>query len=317
MEYPPPPDEPEVEPSGTAPVLDNVAVVLYQPEDIVNVGSVVRVMTNFGLRQLRLVEPAAFDPYRIEGIAHKGAPVIAATRRYPSLELALADCSLVLATTGRPRHAVRARLAPRQAAPILLQAARANPGAPAAVLFGRERDGLPSWAVDQCHGIITIPTDPANHSLNLSHAAAVVLYELYLAYLESLQAQAWQSWLAGGRVLARGQEREQMFLALADLLEALFPRTPFGRRMSALARLRAILLRAAPGPDEVSLLTRLFRHLARVARSQRTTGAHAALLPQAMPPPEPTGPDDRDTAAPAATPSPEGPGPATGSTAGE
>ena len=259
-------------PAGQGPPepLDNVAVVLYQPEDIVNVGSVVRVMTNFGLRRLRLVEPAAFDPYRIEGIAHRGQPVVAATVRYPSLQQALADCSLVLATTARRREVRRDPLTPRQAAAALLEAARANPGAPAAVLFGRERDGLPNTAVEQCHSIVTIPTDPDNRSLNLSHAAAIILYELWLARSAAVERPSGARPLVelAATELATGQQREAMFDALADLLEALFPRTPLRRRMGALARLRALLLRAAPRPDEVRLLTRLFRHLGRVARGR-------------------------------------------------
>ncbi len=277
-------------PAADAPVLGRIAVVLHQPEDVVNVGGVVRVMTNFGLSQLRLVEPAAFDAYRIEGIAHRGGPIVEAVRRYPSLEQALADCGFVLATTGRPREVERDRLTPRQAATALLAAARAQPDGNVAVLFGRERDGLPNTAIDLCHALVTIPTDPENHSLNLSHAAAIVLYEVYLAWLasggdpapEAGDATAPQTWpplqdepdpvvlralLHSDARLARGAEREAMFHALADLLEALYPHTAFARRYSALARLRAILLRAVPQGDEAALLNRLFRHLARVARS--------------------------------------------------
>ena len=54
----------------TQAALDNIVVILYQPQDVVNVGAVIRVMSNFGLKRLRLVEPAAWDAYRVEGIAH-------------------------------------------------------------------------------------------------------------------------------------------------------------------------------------------------------------------------------------------------------
>ncbi|HUS15569.1 MAG TPA: TrmH family RNA methyltransferase, partial [Chloroflexia bacterium] len=42
-------------------MLDDIIIVLYQPQDVVNVGGTVRAMSNFGLSRLRLVEPAAFD----------------------------------------------------------------------------------------------------------------------------------------------------------------------------------------------------------------------------------------------------------------
>src|SRR5690606_2466350 len=125
------------------------------------------VMSNFGLSDLRLVGPAAFDPERIAGIAHHTEPIIARTRRFPTLEAALADCGLTLGTTGRPREIERPVYAPRDAAPQILAASSAQR---VAILFGPERDGLPNAALDRCHGIITIPTHPFNRSLNLAQA---------------------------------------------------------------------------------------------------------------------------------------------------
>jgi tRNA/rRNA methyltransferase/tRNA (cytidine32/uridine32-2'-O)-methyltransferase len=160
--------------------LKNIVVVLYQPQDIVNVGGVVRVMSNFGLRRLRLVEPAAYDPYRIEGIAHHTEKIVAGIERYATLEEALADCGFVLGTTARKRGTRREHLTPHQSAPYLLDYATAHSEAPAALLFGREDDGLPNEALDLCHALVTIPTDTANRSLNLAQAALVLAYELWI-----------------------------------------------------------------------------------------------------------------------------------------
>lgn len=86
------------------PALDAVVMVLYQPQDAVNVAAAVRAMSHFGLRRLRLVEPAAYDAYRIAGIAHHTAGILERVERYPTLADALADCGFVAATTGRPRR---------------------------------------------------------------------------------------------------------------------------------------------------------------------------------------------------------------------
>jgi tRNA/rRNA methyltransferase/tRNA (cytidine32/uridine32-2'-O)-methyltransferase len=161
--------------------LNDIVIVLYQPQDIVNVGGVVRVMSNFGLRRLRLVEPAAYDPYRIGGVAHHTEEIINAIERYSTLEEALADCGYVLGTTARKRGVRREYLTPRQAGPYLFKYAQANPGQPAALLFGREDNGLPNEALDLCHAIINIPTDPMNSSLNLAQAAMIVAYEVWMA----------------------------------------------------------------------------------------------------------------------------------------
>lgn len=260
--------------------MDNVVLVLLQPEDVVNVAGVVRAMSNFGLKDLRLVEPAAFDAYRVEGIAHHTGEIIERVRRYSTLEEALADCSLVLGTTGRPRRVRRERLTPREAAPIVLRTAAAHPGAPVALLFGRERDGLPNSALDLCHAVVTIPTSPENHSLNLAQAVLVIAYELWLAAAGVAREQAGQgppemtfgahtlpAALEEWGPLATGSAREAMFAALDDMLCALYPGTTESRLDAAVSRLRAIVLRAAPRADEARLLSHLFRHVARVART--------------------------------------------------
>jgi tRNA/rRNA methyltransferase/tRNA (cytidine32/uridine32-2'-O)-methyltransferase len=267
--------------------LDNVVVVLYQPQDVVNVGSVIRVMSNFGLKRLRLVEPAAFDAYRVEGIAHHTRSIINAVEFFPDLAAALSDCGFVLGTTARKRGTRRDRLTPQQAAPLVLEAALKSLDTPAALLFGREDSGLPNEALDNCHALLTIPTGTANPSLNLAQAALVVAYELFKAtqvevapsaeispHLTGAEpsgvpprtgetssiAQAIQLLQEDAR-LATGSERAQMFKALADLLRTLYPNTTEERVAYSMSRLRAVLLRAAPRHDESRAIAHLFHHL--------------------------------------------------------
>ena len=102
---------------------EGIVFILDRPQDVVNVGAVVRVLGNFGLLHLRLIEPAAFDPERILTIARRGHDVLAATRRFASLEEALQDVAFVLGTTSRERAQARPLLTPRQAAPVLLAVA--------------------------------------------------------------------------------------------------------------------------------------------------------------------------------------------------
>ena len=56
--------------------LSRVAVVLYEPQDPVNIAATVRAMKNMGVATLRLVRPCAYDPVRLEGIAHDTWDVI-------------------------------------------------------------------------------------------------------------------------------------------------------------------------------------------------------------------------------------------------
>lgn len=154
-----------------------IVVVLDQPQDLVNIAHVVRAMKNFGLRDLRLVAPAEYDAWRIEGIAHRTADVLKRVRVFTTLPEALDDCVHVAGFTARGRTAKRNAQRPREAAAEI--ARLEGPGA-VALLFGREDRGLSNEALDLCHRIVTIPTEPSYPSMNLAHAVTLMLYELAL-----------------------------------------------------------------------------------------------------------------------------------------
>ena len=156
----------------------SIIVVLDQPQDLVNIAHVVRGMKNFAFRDLRLVEPREYDAYRVEGIAHQTADVLARVRTFEALGDAIADCVHVVGLTARGRTAKRNLQRPREAAAEITALAEDGP---VALLFGREDKGLTNDALDRCHRVVTIPTEVSYPSLNLGHAAIVMLYELALA----------------------------------------------------------------------------------------------------------------------------------------
>lgn len=257
--------------------LDTIAFVLVQPQDLVNVAAVVRLMSNFGLRDLRLVEPAAFDPHRILGIAHGTEGLVGAIRRFESLSEALRDCGLVMGTSGRPRAADRVVMGPRAGAERLL-ASGEGPASTAAVLFGPEQDGLANEALDLCHAMIRIPTHPDNRSLNLAQAALLIAYELFV------QRGAGRGHAPAD--LATGAERESMFTDLEQMLGALYPASPQVRMAGALSRLRTLLMRAAPTAAETAALANLWRHVHRrlagasVGGDEEEGGGHDRIGPE-------------------------------------
>ncbi len=159
-------------------IFSNIIVVLYQPKDPINIGTTLRAMRNMGFNQLRLVEPASDDRWRMSVAAPRSEQQINAIQRFPSLLEALHDVTYTVGLTARPRKANYTVLHPREAAPMLLK--RAAEGK-IALLFGREDSGLPNRALTLCHAYITIPTDPDYNSLNLAQAVLIMLYELLLA----------------------------------------------------------------------------------------------------------------------------------------
>jgi TrmH family RNA methyltransferase len=272
-----------------------VVVVLVTPRDATNVGATVRAMGNFGLRNLRLVEPAAFDAGRVLAVAHRGAPIVEAISRHDSLREAVADCGLVVGTTARHRAVRHEVLTPAQAATALCAAASAGgpEGSRVALVFGPEDTGLTNDDLGHCHAISIIPTAPGDSSLNLAQAVLVHAYELWQGAHEGAGArhQPASTHLSraiaqppGTEPLALGGQRDEMLAALEDVVWAMHPNNDAGRVDSIVARLRAILLRAAPRADETRLLATIFTHIAHALRRLPDAGP---LPPQRASPPGP------------------------------
>lgn len=159
---------------GTPPVLILVAI-----QDLVNLASCIRIAKNFGVMDVRLVQPECpIDHYRIEGVAHNTADLLDRMTIHDSLDEAFADLSHVVALTGRERTAKRTTLRPREAAAMLVD--RSQVGR-VGILAGREAHGLQNEELDRCAELVTISANPAYPSLNLAQAWAIMAHELWVA----------------------------------------------------------------------------------------------------------------------------------------
>jgi len=228
-------------------LLDRVVVVLYEPQDPVNIAATARAMKNMGVSALRLIRPVAYEPERLEFVAHGTVDLIASARHEADLDAAIADCADVVAFTARRRAAKRIVLTPREVAQRLLHASAQ--GNPVAVLFGREDAGLPNAAVDRARAVCTIPT-AAHASLNLAQAVMIALYELHLAAGDATRV------LAPPRhdvPAARAEQFEQFFTDAARALTAIdFFRTRYPEHI--MRTVRSLTSRAAPDGREITLL---------------------------------------------------------------
>ncbi|MCJ7629479.1 MAG: hypothetical protein MUO50_13970, partial [Longimicrobiales bacterium] len=196
----------------TSSPLDNVVVVLNEPQNLVNIAGVVRAMKNMGLWRLRLVRPAEFDSWRIGGIAHRSQDVLDDAEIMDSLAGALADAVYVVGTTARARTAQRNYVRPREVAPKIVEHARDGV---VALLFGREDRGLGNDALDLCHAAAIIPTNPDYSSINLAQAVLLLSYEVFLA------AGEVEGPLPRGRRSTRPATQEEMEATFAALEEGL------------------------------------------------------------------------------------------------
>jgi len=154
-------------------LADPPVIVLVRPQLGENIGKAARAMLNFGLTEMRLVEPRDGWPNPAAGPAAAGADlVLEQAKVYSSTAEAAADCAHVYATTVRKRGVTKPVLAPEQAAQdIATQRGRS------AILFGPERSGLETDDVALARAIITVPVNPEFASLNLAQAVILVAYE--------------------------------------------------------------------------------------------------------------------------------------------
>ena len=229
-------------PTSRPPIL-----ILVGTQDLVNIAGAVRLARNFGLTQMRLVQPQVFDPWRIEGIAHNTADFVSRVTLHDTLADATRDCLYLAALTARERTAKRSVLRPRAAAAALTT--RSAEG-PVALVAGREDRGLSNEELDHCHALVTIETTPEHRSLNLAHAIGILCYESWLA------RQGREVPLKPPRREAQRAPSERLELLFRDWERALWAIEFFKTRRaeSVMRSLREALFRAELDWREASLL---------------------------------------------------------------
>ncbi len=156
--------------------MNNINIVLVEPQGPINVGSVCRCMMNFGCSDLRLVNPCSgYRSLDARRMALKAESILTQAPVFQTLQQALADCHLAFGTTRRFGKYREDFLNPEQGAGHALAQ---SPASRVAFVFGREDRGLHTSELDLCQIFITIPTHSAYPSMNLSHAVSLILYEL-------------------------------------------------------------------------------------------------------------------------------------------
>ncbi|MEM7793798.1 MAG: RNA methyltransferase, partial [Cyanobacteria bacterium P01_C01_bin.118] len=153
--------------------LAQLRIVLVEPAGPLNIGSVARVMKNFGLTQLVLVNPQC-DPYGGDArqMAVHAYDVIEASKTVNTLAEGLVGCQRAIATTARSRDLQTPLESPDLTLSWLLDVS------PTALIFGPEDRGLNNDEMLHAQRFIKIATRPPYESLNLAQAVAICCYEL-------------------------------------------------------------------------------------------------------------------------------------------
>ena len=224
-------------------------IVLVEPQLGENIGAAARAMANFALKRLRLVKPRDGWPNIHARRAASGADrILEDAALFDTLEEAIADCTLVVATTARAHDQAKPVIGPQAAAELM--AARVAARENVAVLFGRERYGLENHEVALADRIMTFPVNPAFASLYLAQVVALVAYE-------------WFKHVSGGALPfampqkspPAGKQQVQAFFAnLERELDAIEYFRPLDKRATMLVNLRNIFARMQPTQQDIQTL---------------------------------------------------------------
>ncbi|MGB0843149.1 MAG: RNA methyltransferase [Alphaproteobacteria bacterium] len=165
----------------TQPAVTLPAIILVEPQMGENIGACARAMMNCALTDLRIVAPRDGWPNPAAlAMSANAESIVEQATIYDTLDEALADLNFVLATTARKRDMVKPVWTPSSAANEIQ--ARVCHTQKTGIMFGRERSGLENEQVARANGIINVPLNPENTSLNLGQAVLLVGYELFQVF---------------------------------------------------------------------------------------------------------------------------------------
>jgi tRNA/rRNA methyltransferase len=155
--------------------LDRLRVVLVATRNPLNIGAAARAMSNFGFRNLRVVNPYEMA-FREARSAVGASTLLERAEEHKSVADAVADCTLVVGTTAVRRRTLQHPLRQLESGARLIRKQLAS--GRVALLFGSEKFGLSNDDLSHCHWLMCIPTCEENISMNLGQAVAVCLHEL-------------------------------------------------------------------------------------------------------------------------------------------
>jgi len=231
--------------------MGGVRIVLVSPKFEGNVGAVARSMANFDLDELYLVDPCELGDDADRRSKH-GSHILKGARTVDTLEEAIRGCFLVVGTSGivtkGENNYVRVPLSVAEFANRMKDYEEK-----VAILFGREDIGLLQEELAHCDLLITIPASDSYPIMNLSHAAAIVMYELSRCS-------------ASHPTPADEEEKERIFSFFEELLDSID--YPEQRRKTTAVMFRRLMGRAVPTKWEYNTILGIFGDASKLIRKK-------------------------------------------------
>ncbi|MCL2156945.1 MAG: TrmJ/YjtD family RNA methyltransferase [Methanobrevibacter sp.] len=156
---------------------ENIFVVFVECESSGNVGFLARAMANFGLKNLILINPCELKKEAYYQAMH-AKNIVETAKVFDTVEdfLKIENVDFIVGSTGTPGGSYnlsRIPIKPEELGKSI------NLNNKIAIIFGREGNGLYNHEIELCDIIVSIPTDYSYPIMNISHAAAIIFYEIF------------------------------------------------------------------------------------------------------------------------------------------
>lgn len=157
--------------------MKNITIIAQEFKWEKNCGSLARAMANFGFEKLAFINPQCnFKGKEAVMHAKHARQLLLKAKTFSSFESALNAFDTIIATTAMTAtdyNISRSPVSPEQLASLL-----SSSKGKTAIIIGREGEGMSNNEIKQCDFTVTIPTTRKYPTMNVSHAAAIILYEL-------------------------------------------------------------------------------------------------------------------------------------------
>jgi tRNA (cytidine32/uridine32-2'-O)-methyltransferase len=239
-------------------MYENIRIVLVNTSHPGNIGAAARAMKNMGLSELYLVEPLSFPHADASARASGADDLLARATVCPTVEEAVAGCSLVFGASARLRSLPWPLAEPREAAGQIVGASQQ---APVAVVFGREHSGLTNDELLCCNALVHIPCNEDFSSLNVAAAVQVLSYEILMAARQGVTEVEADSPPATADEIERFFQHLEETLIEIDFLNPEKPR-------QLMRRLRRLYNRSRLEETEVNILRGILTAAQKQARNR-------------------------------------------------
>ena len=259
-------------------------IILVGPQLGENIGTVARAMLNFGLTDLRLVNPRAGWQMEKARKASAGAEALIENHQlFDSVAEATQDLGYVVATTARLRDMIKPVLTPSKMAHEMRARQAANVDSRFGIMFGCERTGLDNDDISMADAICRVPLNPEFSSLNLAQSVLLMGYEWYQT-ADDTPSEHLE--LHDTQPASRG-EVNAMFTHLEAALDAAGFLAPPEKKPAMARNIRNLFHRAGMTDQDVQTFRGIINALLRWPRGPRDTALkpRVAAISRGLPDP--------------------------------